>query len=232
MKISSIQNNNFSQNRNQTNQKSSPSFNARVNVIFETTKDVISQDYLTINKEPLRTLAEKIRPHLEKIMDDNLLIDVTAAGRPMSFWNLFRSHAEGLKFDMRFHDIKRYYYEVLMKDKDLEKFIEPQQYKGIMEKDSTLLSGLMERVCVGRLYEPQKGDTPEKFINDVIPKIKEHLRLFPKFLTERRDFEYEKDTKKFVKIGSYFPYGERLPWERYRGIEFDYPQVFKEYYNK
>lgn len=229
MKINSIQNYNTpNKNTNKNHQK--PSFAARVNVIWESTKDVISGDYIALTKEPLRTLVEKVRPALEKIMDDNLIIDVTGAGRPSSIWNMFKAPVEGLKFDLSFFDIKKYYYEVLMKEKQLDRFVAPQHYEGLMKKDSTLLYSLRERVGVGRLYTPQKGDTPEIFIKDIVPKIKEHLKLFPKLVTERKDFRYNPETKQFDIMGAVFPCGERRPWEHYRGIEYDYPPIFQELY--
>lgn len=229
MKISSIHNYN-SRKQNTAKKQTAPSFNARVNVIWEQTKDVISGDYLTLNKEPLKTLVDKILPHLQNLMDDNLRIDVTAAGRPPSLWNMFKSNAEGLKFDMRFHDGKRYYYDVLMKDNVIKALIDPIFYEGLMNKEPLLVSDLNNKLCVGRLYEPQKGDTPEIFVKAVMPKIKEHLRLLPKIFTERKDTVYDAKNKEFARLGGVYSSGSRYPWEHYRGIEYDYKPILKEYY--
>lgn len=212
MKINSIQNYNlqknpFSEKRN----NNKPSFQATVNILTKNC-DVICNRYIDLSKEPLKELVAKIKPHLEKIMDKNLVIDVSGAGNPLTLSTFFKDSV-GLKFDIGFHDIKRYYYEVLMKDSELSKILEKPQYEKLIKKDTYSMYCLGSKVGVARLYEPSKGDTPETFIKEVIPRIKEQARLLPRFLIKPKD-----------------PM-ESIQRQKYRGIDFDYPRIMQEYYD-
>ena len=56
-------------------------------------------------------------------------------------------------------------------------------------------------------------------------KLKEHLRLFPKFVTECPEMKYDAQTKTFTNLPGIVEDGRRSH-HKYRGVEFDYEPVF------
>lgn len=219
MKVGALNSYNTKYNQKNVNNKS---FKARVNVL-ESATDVLSCDIVYLNKEPLKTLVDKIVPVLKKL-DDNLIIDVSGVSDPLTFWSIFkRNHSLGLKFDLKFFDIKKFYYK-LMKDDLVLSMLNKEIYNGLKNKDVTLLDQcLTDSVGVGKFYYPKKGETPQQYIDAVIPKIKEHARLLPKFTLIRKDLEFSPENNCFYRVCGVYNIGSRMPWNKYRGIEFDYP---------
>ncbi len=227
MKVKSVNNLNYQTKKQKHSQ---PSFEARVNISQQ--RDIISDSFVNLTESPLKQLVEKIKPVLEKF-DDNLNIEISGVTKPMSFWDIFRNtRPTGLKFDVTIFDEKKFVNDIL-NDKLLPEFVEPQVIQGLKNKDEVLIrTGLRRaRACTGKYFSPQKGETPEQYIAEVVPKLKEHIRLMPKFLFEREGLEYNAATQKFIdKNRGYVAGMKRYPWELYRGIEYDYPPIFKEFY--
>ena len=132
MKINAITN--YNSHSKKSNNK--PVFSARVNIL-PNANDVISGSYVNISAGPLKILAEKIKPHLEKL-NDNLIVNISGAAKSLSFWDLFKSKTPtGLKFDIKIFDDKKYIHDLLQDDK-LKKFIDPHVYEGLQNKDKTI----------------------------------------------------------------------------------------------
>lgn len=229
MKINAIKEYNLQQKKNNN---SKPAFAARIK-ITNTLPDVISDEYINIAEGPLKILVDKIKPVLEKF-DDNLNIEISGAKKAYSFWNLFRDRRPtGIKFDVTIFDDKKYIHDILQ-DGILPQILKPEVFEGLKNRNNVLISsGLCDaKACVGKYYYPEHGETPEKYIKEVIPKLKEHIRLMPKFLFEGPGIEYRPKTKRFVDktCCSEYIQMKRKPWEYYRGIEFDYEPIFKEFY--
>lgn len=222
MKINAINNQNY--NKVSKQNKNNTSFSGRVQY-YECIKDVISGQNVDIRLEPLKTLLQKIIPHLQRLEDDNLLITISGAQKKAGFFDMFSSKApaQGLKFDLSYFDLKKFYNK-FMADPELPKFLEPDVLKGLQRKDDALMNALYESVGVGKLYHPELGETPEQYIAEVMPKIKEHLRIMPKLITVRKDIKYDENLKQFVQTGA-LDNGKRKPWNYYRGIEFDYQPI-------
>ncbi len=223
MKISSVNNNFYTTNKSH-GQKKNPAFAARVQY-YGVLKDVISNEIIDITKGPLKNLMDRIVPYLERLEDNNLIVTISGAQKKPSFMDIFKSQPDqGLKFDLNYFDAKKFYNK-FMADTELSKFLDPEVLKGLKRKDDALMDTLTESVGVGKIYRPDKGETPEQYIAEVIPKIKEHLRIMPKLITERKDIKYNPQLNRFtLQPGVYDP-TQRKPWNLYRGIEFDYPEI-------
>lgn len=223
MKISSVNNNFYTTNKSH-GQKKNPAFAARVQY-YGVLKDVISNEIIDITKGPLKNLMDRIVPYLERLEDNNLIVTISGAQKKPSFMDIFKSQPDqGLKFDLNYFDAKKFYNK-FMADTELSKFLDPEVLKGLKRKDDALMDTLTESVGVGKIYRPDKGETPEKYIAEVIPKIKEHLRIMPKLITERKDIKYNPQLNRFTLQPGVFDPTQRKPWNLYRGIEFDYPEI-------
>lgn len=224
MKINSINHSLTVHNSRKNNNKHKPAFGAKVQY-FDVVKDVVSNELIDITKGPLKTLTDRIIPYLQRLDDDNLIITISGTQKKPGFLDLFKSKPDqGLKFDLNYFDAKRFYNK-FMSDAELPKFLDPEYLKGFKRKDEVLMNTLTETIGVGKIYRPDKGETPEQFIGEVIPKIQEHLRIMPKLITEgRADIKYDTKFQHFVQNGQIDP-TQRRPWNLYRGIEFDYPKI-------
>lgn len=224
MKINAINNDKYNTPKNSTN-KNNPSFSARVQY-YKELKDVVTDEVINIEHGPLRMLMDKITPYLQNLEDDNLIVTISGAQKKPEFWDIFRTGEpiRGLKFDLNYFDLKRFYNK-FMADKDLPKFLHPQILEGFKRKDDALMETLGETIGVGKVFRPDKGETPEQYIAEVIPKIKEHLRLMPALITSKRnDLKFDSKLGRYVRV-NVPDTGERKPWNLYRGIEFDYPTI-------
>ena len=223
MKVNAIHNNLYTA-KNSQKVKKNPAFAARVQY-YAVLKDVISDEVIDITKGPLKNLMDRIIPYLERLDDNNLIVTISGAQKKPSFMDIFKSQPDqGLKFDLNYFDAKKFYNK-FMADRELSKFLDPEVLKGLRRKDDALMNTLTETVGVGKLYRPDKGETPEQYIEEVIPKIREHLRIMPKLITERKDIKFNPQLNKFIEDPSAIDLSKRKPWNLYRGIEFDYPEI-------
>lgn len=226
MKITSIPN--YTQPQNY---KKSPSFTASIKRV-KINPDKVSQKLVDISKEPLKTLVDMITPELLKL-DDNLHIIISGVGTPNTLWNnMFKKYREGLKFNIQYKDIEKYYQQMI-KDPYLKKHIlKDRTYDGLMRRDPVLMECLKDHISVGKLYMPDLVDypeTPHQYVRVVLAKMKEHLRLFPKMVTECAEIKYDKNTNTFTRLPAMLKDGRRS-CHQYRGVEFDYEPVFISYY--
>ncbi len=223
MKINSINNNVYSA-KNQENQKKSPAFGAQV-FYHSAIQDVISNEVVDISQGVLKTLMDKIIPYLQRLEDNNLIITISGAQKKPGFLDLFKSKPDqGLKFDLNYFDAKKFYNK-FMSDKELPKFLHPDFLNGFRRKDDVLMDTLTETIGVGKIYRPDKGETPEQYISELLPKMQEHLRIMPKLITEgRNDIKFNSQIQRFVRMETQDA-NQRKPWNLYRGIEFDYPTI-------
>lgn len=226
MKITAINNSNkWGQNNKQP--KASPTnFQAKV-TIYRDYQDNISGDHVYMSDAEY-DLAKTIKPKLEKL-HDNVVVKITPAKEELSLRHLFCPQKTGLKFDLSYFDGKRFYQDVI-KDKDIPKYVHPDRLTPFKNKVRGYLNYVAyDYVGVGKFYSPQKGETKESYIAEVMPKIKEHLKLLPKFLLERSDLKEVNGDECAITVS--YKIG-REPWHLYRGIDFDYPPVFEEYYKQ
>ena len=227
MKINSI-NNNFNNNRHNTgvnkqNKENHPAFGARV-AVNNVIKDVISGEIIDISQGPLNALKERIIPYLHRLEDDNLLVTISGTEKKRNILDIFKDKMpQGLKFDLRYIDAKKFYNK-FMADRELPKFVHPDVIKGLRRKDEPLMEALSETICVGKIFRPDKGETAEQYIDEVIPKLHEHLRIMPKIVTERNDIKFDPNIQRYTKLAPADP-SARNPWNYYRGIEFDYDTI-------
>jgi len=229
MKINNINNYNLLHRKNKN---TSPSFNASIKIV-KVNPDKVSKKLVDISKPQLRELVNLIVPELQKL-DNNLHIIISGVGTPDTFFNnLFSTYREGLKFNLQYKDINKYYAQML-KDPYLKtQILAPHTYEGLMRRDPVLMSqGLTDHISVGKLFKPDAvmyPETPQQYVRVVMAKLKEHLRLFPKFVTECQEMQYNEKTKQFTRIAGLLEDG-RSTNHKYRGVEFDYDPVFISYY--
>lgn len=230
MKINSILTLTPKSNNKQTQKK--PSFNASIRIV-KVNPDKVSKKLVDISKQPLKTLVDLIVPELQKL-DSNLHIIVSGVGTPNNFWNnMFEKYREGLKFNLQYKDIEKYYQQ-MMRDPYLKKHIlKEHTYEGFLRRDPVLMKQcLTDHISVGKLYmhdSVKYPETPEQYVRVVLAKMKEHLRLFPKMVTECPEIKYDYTTKTFTKLPGMLDDG-RSCCHRYRGVEYDYDPVFITYY--
>ncbi len=223
MRINTINNNVYAGNKSQ-NTKKNPAFGAQV-FFYKKIKDVISNEVVDITQGPLKELTDNIIPYLQRLEDDNLIITISGAQKKPGLFDIFKSKPDqGLKFDLGYFDAKKFYNKI-MSDRELPKFLDPEFLKGLRRKDDALMETLTETVGVGKIYRPDKGETPKQYIAEVLPKLQEHLRIMPKLITEgRQDIKFDPQIQRFTHTGQ-IDASKRKPWNHYRGIEFDYPEI-------
>ena len=94
------------------------------------------------------------------------------------------------------------------------------------------MTWLGDHISVGKLYMPDSTkypETPQQYVRVVMAKLKEHLRMFPKLVSECPEMKYDQNTKIFTRVTGISADG-RDSLYHYRGIEFDYSPIFAEYY--
>ena len=225
MKISQIHNHNLITNKKQ------PSFNASIKIV-KVNPDKGSHKLVDISKQPLKKLVDLIVPELLKL-DDNLHVIISGVGTPDTVFNeLFSVYREGLKFNLQYKDINKYYNQMIKDPYLKSQILSKHTYEGFMRKDPVLMEALKDHISVGKVFKHDAikyPETAEQYVRVVMTKIKEHLRLFPKFVSECSEMKYDKATKTFTRLPGELKDG-RSTIHKYRGVEFDYDPIFISYY--
>ncbi len=200
---------NFNNKRNQK-----PSFGATVK-LSTSVCDSISGRLVYLNEQPLKRIVELIVPELKKL-DDNLRITVSGASKPPEAWDLFKKKQKGLKFDITYFDKKKFYNDI-MQDPKQEVLLSENIRKALKDKDRNVLYMLGETFGVGKLYYPERGETPEGYVKNTIKLIKQFLPIMPSRLLETGGVVKNPNTGKFqfMSVGL----ANKKPWNIYHGIE-------------
>lgn len=208
-----------------------PSFNASIKIV-KVNPDKVSNKLVDISKPLLKQLVDLMVPELLKL-DDNLHVIISGVGTPDTVFNeLFSVYREGLKFNLQYKDINKYYNKMIKDPYLKSQILAKHTYEGFMRKDPVLMQALSDHISVGKVFKHDAikyPETPEQYVRVVMAKIKEHLRLFPKFVSECSEMKYDKTTKTFTRLPGELKDG-RSTNHKYRGVEFDYDPIFISYY--